>query len=173
VPRVGQNKPPKWTTSECQNHTNGTFRNLGKRQSRSRGVLDLLLGRLTLGVYSPFGGGKRRGCTHRKANKWSVCLPADGSCHCFKGSRDVTLRWLWVGTKPQLVDAAVTQGKPPGKVRTIAAIFTHTHNVRSKWQVCMLAHQLGFPLPIEVTSGIWNWEKLWKECGASRSPGYS
>jgi hypothetical protein len=24
----------------------------------------------------------------------------------------------------------------------------------------MLAHQLGFPLPIEVSSGIWNWEKL-------------
>jgi hypothetical protein len=27
----------------------------------------------------------------------------------------------------------------------------------------MLAHQLGFPLPKEVASGIWNWEKLWKE----------
>jgi hypothetical protein len=32
--------------------------------------------------------------------------------------------------------------------------------------VCMLAHQLGFPLPGEVASGIWNWEKLWKECGS-------
>jgi uncharacterized damage-inducible protein DinB len=143
--------------------------------------------------------------------------------------------------------------KPPGKARTIAAIFTHMHNVRAKWirltaphlkvptqlnrahctpqqacaglaesaarcaemlaealgdgvgsvekfrrdgwakpwpvgpemlcymvaheahhrgQVCMLAHQLGFPLPIGVTSGIWNWEKLWKECGASGGPGY-
>ena len=142
--------------------------------------------------------------------------------------------------------------KPPGKARTIAAIFTHMHNVRSKWvrltaphlkvppqlnrahctpqqaraglaesaarcaemlaealgggggrvekflrdgwarpwpvgpemlcymlsheahhrgQVCMLAHQLGFPLPIKVASGIWNWEKLWKECGASGGPG--
>jgi uncharacterized damage-inducible protein DinB len=135
---------------------------------------------------------------------------------------------------------------PPGKVRTIAAIFTHVHNVRCKWvrltaphlkvprqldrahctpqqaraglaesaarcgemlaealdgggriekfhrdgwaqpwpaglemlcymlsheahhrgQVCMLAHQLGFPLPMKVTSGMWNWEKLWKECGS-------
>ena len=143
--------------------------------------------------------------------------------------------------------------KPPGKVRNIAAIFTHMHNVRCKWvrltaphlkvpsqldrahctrhqartglaesaarcaemlaealdgsggrvqkfrrdgwakpwpvgvemlcymlaheahhrgQVCMLAHQLGFPLPNEVTSGIWNWEKLWKECGAPGGPGY-
>jgi len=27
-------------------------------------------------------------------------------------------------------------------------------------------------LPIEVTSGIWNWEKLWKECGSQGGPGY-
>lgn len=36
----------------------------------------------------------------------------------------------------------------------------------------MLAHQLGFPLPIAVTSGIWNWEKLWREGGAPGSPYY-
>ena len=151
------------------------------------------------------------------------------------------------------LDPAVWEAKPPGKVRTIAAIFTHVHNVRTKWirlsaphlevpsqlnrvqctpqqaraglaesaarcsemlaealggdggrvekfhrdgwakpwpvglemlcymisheahhrgQVCMLAHQLGFPLPNEVMSGIWNWEKLWKECGSSAGPGY-
>jgi uncharacterized damage-inducible protein DinB len=141
---------------------------------------------------------------------------------------------------------AKTPGKAPGKVRTIAGIFTHIHNVRTKWvrltaghlkvpalldrahctpeqaraglaesaarcqemlaealggggrveqflrdgwarpwpvgpemlcymvaheahhrgQACMLAHQLGFPLPKEVTAGMWNWEKLWKEDGA-------
>lgn len=145
------------------------------------------------------------------------------------------------------VDAAAWDAKPPGKVRTIAAIFTHMHNVRTKWirlsaphlkvprqlnrasctpeqaragltesgarcremlaealdtvgdegggrvqmflrdawarpwpagvemlcymvsheahhrgQVCMLAHQLGFPLAPKVTSEMWNWEKLWK-----------
>jgi uncharacterized damage-inducible protein DinB len=151
------------------------------------------------------------------------------------------------------LDPAVWTAKPPGKVRTIAAIFTHMHNMRSKWirltaphlklpsqlnrlhctpqeartglaesaarcaemladalgggggrvekfhrdgwakpwpvgpemlcymlaheahhrgQVCMLAHQLGFPLPTEVMAGIWNWEKLWKECGSSPGPGY-
>jgi uncharacterized damage-inducible protein DinB len=150
------------------------------------------------------------------------------------------------------LDPAAWTAKPPGKARTIAAIFTHMHNVRTKWvrltaphltvprqlgrahctpkqaraglavsaarcaemldealgggggriqkfvrdgwsrpwpvgvemlcymfsheahhrgQVCMLAHQLGFPLPIEVTSGLWNWEKLWKECGAAGGPG--
>jgi len=148
--------------------------------------------------------------------------------------------------------------KPPAKARNIAAIFTHMHNVRTKWvrltaphlkvppqlnrahctpqqaraglaesaarcgemlaeaqggsgdgsgariekfrrdgwakpwpvgpemlcymlaheahhrgQVCMLAHQLGFPLPLDVTSGIWNWEKLWKECGSPDGPGHN
>jgi uncharacterized damage-inducible protein DinB len=141
------------------------------------------------------------------------------------------------------LDPAVWNAKPPGSVRTIAAIFTHMHNVRTKWvrlsaphlkvpaqlnrakctprqanaalaesatrcaemlsegvggaggriekflrdgwaqpwpvgpemlcymiaheahhrgQVCMLTHQLGFPLPNKVTSALWSWEKLWK-----------
>jgi len=46
------------------------------------------------------------------------------------------------------------------------------HEAHHRGQVCMLAHQLGFPLPIGVTSGIWNWEKLWKEGGATSGPGY-
>ncbi|MGD1107398.1 MAG: DinB family protein [Terracidiphilus sp.] len=151
------------------------------------------------------------------------------------------------------VDPAAWKAQPPGNVRSIAAIFTHMHNVRCKWirlttphlgvppqlspsrctpcqartalarsanqcgkmlaealgdragrvrefrrdgwarpwpagpemlcymisheghhrgQVCMLAHQLGFPLPGKVTSALWNWEKLWKECGAPRGPGF-
>jgi uncharacterized damage-inducible protein DinB len=152
------------------------------------------------------------------------------------------------------LDPAAWRAKPPGGVRTVASIFTHMHNVRTKWirltaphrkvpsqlnrahctrrqartalahsaarctemlaeafsgsegssirrfvrdgwarpwpvgpemlcymiaheahhrgQVCMLAHQLGFPLPVKVMSGIWNWEKLWKECGAPFGPGH-
>jgi uncharacterized damage-inducible protein DinB len=150
------------------------------------------------------------------------------------------------------LDPAVWKAKTPGAVRTIAAIFTHMHNVRCKWvrltaphlkvpaqlnrahctppeararlaesaarctemladalggsegrvemfrrdgwappwppgvemlcymlaheahhrgQVCMLAHQLGFPLPSGVANGIWNWEKLWRQGGASGVPG--
>jgi uncharacterized damage-inducible protein DinB len=142
------------------------------------------------------------------------------------------------------VHPAIWTAKPPGNVRTIAAIFTHLHNVRAKWirltaphlkvparlnrahctaqqarkalagsaalcgqiladvesgkiaqfvrdgwakpwpvnsgmliatlsymlaheahhrgQVAMLAHQLGFPLPKEVTSHMWSWENLSK-----------
>jgi uncharacterized damage-inducible protein DinB len=33
----------------------------------------------------------------------------------------------------QHLDPAVWRAKPPGNVRTIAAIFTHMHNVRTKW----------------------------------------
>jgi len=149
------------------------------------------------------------------------------------------------------LDPRAWRAKPPGNVRTIAAIFTHMHNVRTKWvrltaphlkvprqlhrahctprqaraalaesavrcaemlsealgsggrverfrrdgwakpwsagpemlcymlsheahhrgQVCLLAHQLGFPLPKNVVYGIWNWEKLWRECGSSGGPG--
>lgn len=39
------------------------------------------------------------------------------------------------------------------------------HDAHHRGQVCMLAHQLGFKLPIKATSGMWNWEKLWRECG--------
>ena len=46
------------------------------------------------------------------------------------------------------------------------------HEAHHRGQVCMLAHQLEFPLPIAVTSGIWNWEKLWTECGAAGGPGH-
>jgi hypothetical protein len=42
-----------------------------------------------------------------------------------------------------------------------------SHEAHHRGQVCMLAHQLGFPLPNEVACGIWNWEKLGKECGSS------
>ncbi len=31
------------------------------------------------------------------------------------------------------LDPSVWKAQPPGKVRTIAAIFTHMHNVRAKW----------------------------------------
>jgi uncharacterized damage-inducible protein DinB len=46
-----------------------------------------------------------------------------------------------------------------------------SHEAHHRGQVCMLAHQLGFPLPTEVASGLWNWEKLWKECGSPGGPG--
>jgi uncharacterized damage-inducible protein DinB len=46
------------------------------------------------------------------------------------------------------------------------------HEAHHRGQVCMLAHQLGYKLPNHMMAGIWNWEKLWKECGSPRGPGY-
>ena len=42
------------------------------------------------------------------------------------------------------LDPAAWRAKPPGQVRTIAAIFTHMHNVRTKW-IRLTAPQLGVP----------------------------
>lgn len=53
---------------------------------------------------------------------------------------------------------------PPG-----AAMFAYMilHDGHHRGQVCMLAHQLGFPLPIKAAYGMWVWERLWKQCGFS------
>ena len=40
-----------------------------------------------------------------------------------------------------------------------------THDAHHRGQVCMLAHQLGYPLPAKSTPDMWSWEKQWKECG--------
>jgi len=39
------------------------------------------------------------------------------------------------------------------------------HDAHHRGQACMLAHQLGFPVPAKDNYGIWVWERLWKECG--------
>ena len=35
-----------------------------------------------------------------------------------------------------------------------------THDAHHRGQACMLAHQLGFPLPVQAAAGIWAWERL-------------
>jgi uncharacterized damage-inducible protein DinB len=74
-------------------------------------------------------------------------------------------------------------GGPDGRVRKFrrdgwarpwpvgAAMFTYmvSHDAHHRGQVGMLAHQLGLPLPIKAAAGIWNWERLWRECGFTRS----
>jgi uncharacterized damage-inducible protein DinB len=44
-------------------------------------------------------------------------------------------------------------------------VYMISHEAHHRGQVCMLAHQLGLPLSMKVMSGMWAWEKLWKECG--------
>src|SRR5580704_1818050 len=45
------------------------------------------------------------------------------------------------------------------------AAFMISHEAHHRGQVCMLAHQLGFPLRGKGAYGIWVWEQLWRECG--------
>jgi uncharacterized damage-inducible protein DinB len=44
-------------------------------------------------------------------------------------------------------------------------VYMIAHDTHHRGQVCMLAQQLGSPLPAKVDGGMWNWEKLWRECG--------
>jgi len=51
-----------------------------------------------------------------------------------------------------------------------AAMFAYmiTHDAHHRGQVCQLAGQLGYPLSGKAAYGVWNWERLWKECGFTR-----
>jgi len=50
-----------------------------------------------------------------------------------------------------------------------AGMFTYmiVHDAHHRGQACMLAHQLGYPLPNQAAYGMWSWERLWKQCGFS------
>jgi uncharacterized damage-inducible protein DinB len=45
------------------------------------------------------------------------------------------------------------------------AAYMISHDAHHRGQVCMLAHQLGYPLPDGGSYTIWGWERLWKDCG--------
>jgi uncharacterized damage-inducible protein DinB len=74
---------------------------------------------------------------------------------------------------------AETLSDPPGRVQSFlrdgwarpwrpgVAMFAYmiTHDAHHRGQICMLAHQLGFPLPVQAMAGMWNWERLSKDCG--------
>jgi len=61
---------------------------------------------------------------------------------------------------------------PPWPVGVEMLCYMLSHEAHHRGQVCMLAHQLGFPLSNKAAYRIWNWEKLWKEGGSSGGPGY-
>jgi uncharacterized damage-inducible protein DinB len=42
-------------------------------------------------------------------------------------------------------------------------VYMITHEAHHRGQICMLAHQLGFP--VKGAYKMWNWEQLWKKCG--------
>jgi uncharacterized damage-inducible protein DinB len=44
-----------------------------------------------------------------------------------------------------------------------------THEAHHRGQICMLAHQLGAPLPCKVTARLWNWDAVGKADPSLRS----
>ena len=53
----------------------------------------------------------------------------------------------------------------PWAAGTSMVPYMITHDAHHRGQVCMLAHQLGFPLPARITSSMWSWENLWRKRG--------
>jgi uncharacterized damage-inducible protein DinB len=47
-------------------------------------------------------------------------------------------------------------------------VYIIAHEAHHRGQICMLTHQLGYPLPPTITSNMWSWEKLWKHSGFTR-----
>lgn len=48
--------------------------------------------------------------------------------------------------------------------------YMFSHEAHHRGQILMLAHQLGYKLPIEASAGIWDWDRLWKQQGFTSPP---
>jgi uncharacterized damage-inducible protein DinB len=48
--------------------------------------------------------------------------------------------------------------------------YMFSHDAHHRGQITMLAHQLGYRLPVKAWAGIWWWEKRWKDAGLHTRP---
>jgi len=48
--------------------------------------------------------------------------------------------------------------------------YMFSHEAHHRGQIIMLAHQLGYRLPVNASVGIWWWDKLWKHRGFTSRP---
>jgi uncharacterized damage-inducible protein DinB len=48
--------------------------------------------------------------------------------------------------------------------------YMFAHEAHHRGQILMLAHQLGYRLPVNAAAGIWWWDKLWKKAGLTTRP---
>jgi len=61
--------------------------------------------------------------------------------------------------------------KPIAKCATVQApgpavfVYMISHDAHHRGHICLLASQLGYPLPAKAAYAICNWEKLWQDCG--------
>lgn len=65
--------------------------------------------------------------------------------------------------------------RPDGRVRdfkpdVVGMVgYMIAHDAHHRGQIAMLARQAGFPLPKHATYGMWEWGKLWRDCGFERA----
>ena len=48
--------------------------------------------------------------------------------------------------------------------------YMFSHEAHHRGQILMLAHQLGYRIPVQTVAGIWDWDKLWKQHGFPSCP---
>jgi uncharacterized damage-inducible protein DinB len=101
---------------------------------------------------------KRTTCTQKQAQ----AALAESGARCTEMLAEALLR----SGSPSRIEAFLRDGwakRWPAGAAMLAYMISHDAHHRG--QVSMLAHQLGYPLPTRAASGIWVWERLWKECG--------
>jgi len=98
----------------------------------------------------------RAGCTRSQAR---AALKESAAC-CSE-----MLAWALGGSQGQVKNFRRDGWAKPWPAGAAMVAFMITHEAHHRGQVCMLAHQLGFPLPVKAGAGMWVWEKLWKDCG--------
>ena len=97
----------------------------------------------------------RTGCTQKQARK----ALAESAARCTE-----MLAEALSGTQEQVRTFRRDGWAKPWPAGAAMVAFMITHEAHHRGQVCMLAHQLGFPLPVKASAGIWVWEKLRKDC---------
>ena len=96
--------------------------------------------------------------------------------HCTPGQASAALAESAARCVEMLAEAVRSDGRikkfrrdgwaRPWPVGVEMLCYMVSHEAHHRGQVCMLAHQFGFPLPNKLTSEMWNWERLWKETGS-------
>lgn len=73
-----------------------------------------------------------------------------------------------LGPNPQVKQFLRDGWARPWPAGASMVLYMITHEAHHRGQVCMLAHQLGYPLLPSCTSQMWSWERLWKQSGFTR-----
>jgi uncharacterized damage-inducible protein DinB len=98
----------------------------------------------------------RSGCTQNQA----ASALAESAARCCEMMSDALI------SSPRRVPSFLRDGwSRPWRPGVAMCAYMISHEAHHRGQVCMLAHQVGFPLPTQTTAAMWNWEKLCKDCG--------